>query len=442
MTWLALDDTDSVHGGCTTHVAWELLRSLPNADLIGLPRLVRLNPNVPWKTRGNGAVAFQLGHGEGTPRVAGASGDAGIRSYQRGSPLERREIRALWNHAQRLLEAWAQLQDSKTHPGLAIFQARPGDDFYWDAVHRVVDLPRALQLLKRWKARWKGWKNGRGLIGALAAASWPARHGTYEWISYREPARWGTARALDGSLGRELNERFATTFDNYDARHDHLRIEPRSPCPVLAGIRGTDPADLVSAARLLGPEPPAGALLFATNQATDDHLRPRPANAVEPFSSAILLGAVEGPPRVTPGGHVFARLADRTGTVTLAAYEPTKEFRQALRVLGPGDAVEAYGAVHANPHVLALEKLRVIEQAPRHRARPPLCSGCGIRMKSRGRVQGYRCRRCRASVSRAATVYEPEERPDVRGFHEVPVSVRRHLARPLRFSSAPTMGYC
>jgi len=34
-------------------------------DIIGYPKLVRLNPNVPWKTRGNGAVSLQIGTGKG-----------------------------------------------------------------------------------------------------------------------------------------------------------------------------------------------------------------------------------------------------------------------------------------------------------------------------------------------------------------------------------------
>ena len=36
-----------------------------NIDIIGYPRLVRLNPNIPWKTRGNGAISIQIGKGKG-----------------------------------------------------------------------------------------------------------------------------------------------------------------------------------------------------------------------------------------------------------------------------------------------------------------------------------------------------------------------------------------
>ena len=64
MLHVGIDDTDSLDGGCTTWVALRVIEELlPDFDLIGSPRLVRLNPDVPWKTRGNGAVALAFGRG-------------------------------------------------------------------------------------------------------------------------------------------------------------------------------------------------------------------------------------------------------------------------------------------------------------------------------------------------------------------------------------------
>ena len=53
---IGLDDTDSPEGGCTTYIGARLVEEL---DALGVrftdyPNLLRLNPNVPWKTRGNG----------------------------------------------------------------------------------------------------------------------------------------------------------------------------------------------------------------------------------------------------------------------------------------------------------------------------------------------------------------------------------------------------
>src|SRR5712691_12669580 len=72
--WIGVDDTDSLQGMCTTFLATEIVRDLTtDLDLVGYPRLVRLNPNIPWKTRGNGAICLRIGNGEGRPRVVGES---------------------------------------------------------------------------------------------------------------------------------------------------------------------------------------------------------------------------------------------------------------------------------------------------------------------------------------------------------------------------------
>src|SRR5437879_7165543 len=68
--WIGIDDTDSLQGMCTTYLATEIVRDLTQEfDLIGFPRLVRLNPNIPWKTRGNGAVCLRIGRGEGPKSI-------------------------------------------------------------------------------------------------------------------------------------------------------------------------------------------------------------------------------------------------------------------------------------------------------------------------------------------------------------------------------------
>ena len=60
MLHIGIDDTDSLGGGCTTWLITEIISELSELDLVDFPRLVRLNPNVPWKTRGNGALSLSL----------------------------------------------------------------------------------------------------------------------------------------------------------------------------------------------------------------------------------------------------------------------------------------------------------------------------------------------------------------------------------------------
>ena len=58
---IGFDDTDSPNGGCTTYIAAILVKKFKNLGFYfsDYPNLIRLNPNVPWKTRGNGAICLR-----------------------------------------------------------------------------------------------------------------------------------------------------------------------------------------------------------------------------------------------------------------------------------------------------------------------------------------------------------------------------------------------
>jgi tRNA(Ile2)-agmatinylcytidine synthase len=109
------------------------------------------------------------------------------------------------------------------------------------------------------------------------------------------------------------------------------------------------------------------------------------------------------------------------------AYEPTRGFRDVIRNLQAGDAVEACGSYKGGS--LNLEKIRVRSLAADEERRPPPCGGCGRRMTSAGKGKGYKCRACGVKSR------DPEVRLHPRsiacGWYEVPPSARRHLARPL-----------
>ena len=57
-----MDDIDSPNGGCTTHFASYLVEQLESSGVYWLdyPNLIRLNPNIPYRTRGNGAVSLKF----------------------------------------------------------------------------------------------------------------------------------------------------------------------------------------------------------------------------------------------------------------------------------------------------------------------------------------------------------------------------------------------
>ncbi|MEZ0270333.1 MAG: DNA-binding protein, partial [Nitrososphaeraceae archaeon] len=60
---IGFDDTDSAEGRCTTNLAFKTISKLTSetdSKFIDYPLLVRLNPNIPWKTRGNGAICLRI----------------------------------------------------------------------------------------------------------------------------------------------------------------------------------------------------------------------------------------------------------------------------------------------------------------------------------------------------------------------------------------------
>src|SRR5574337_1408683 len=59
---IGFDDTDSRKGMCTTFLAYKIVQHLrkEKVKFLAYPYLIRFNPNIPWKTRGNGAVGLKI----------------------------------------------------------------------------------------------------------------------------------------------------------------------------------------------------------------------------------------------------------------------------------------------------------------------------------------------------------------------------------------------
>ncbi|MEM3041015.1 MAG: DUF1743 domain-containing protein, partial [Nitrososphaerota archaeon] len=81
-------------------------------------------------------------------------------------------------------------------------------------------------------------KNGRGIIGALAAIGFTGEK-TYELISYRNPSNYGKKRQINLESVHKMNEKmFPRVFDNIDAETGRILITPHGNDPVFCGIRG------------------------------------------------------------------------------------------------------------------------------------------------------------------------------------------------------------
>jgi len=408
VTVVGLDDTDSRDRGmCTTYVAARLARRLREAGWnVERTLLVRLNPAVEHKTRGNAALAVHTDADVDTARTL------------IGEVIE-----------------LAETEDPRTNPGVVVADGKPEwipDDvaeFARRAIRTHHDIDDARELTDRHGFATLSRGNGRGLIGALAAVgAWEAfEEWTYESISYRERERWGTDRDVDREpVFAAAEAAYPDAWDTVDRGEGQAVCIPHTPCPILYGIRGDDPDVVESVADRIESEPVASRQLFVTNQGTDAHLEPATIGETTDGRAYCVDGTITEPPETRTGGHVFLTVGDGKHTIECAAFEPTKRFRDRVRALRAGDDVTVCGEV--SDGTLKLEKFAVRDLRETALATPD-CPECGRSMESAGRGQGYRCRDCGTSAD--GKVAREIDRDLEVGWYEVPPVARRHIAKPL-----------
>lgn len=428
-TLLAFDDTDSPEGMCTTYLAPLLLKELRGYDLLGLPRLVRLNPNIPWKTRGNAAVCLPLGYGIGPSTVCGNIGGEEVRFYNRGRAAEPEKVMDI---ASAVLERVSRFECDKTNPGIAASNRKPRPAFYWHVVREIAKIREAEEELRSADAVWRKYKTGRGIIGAAAAMSWRPMDRTWEVIAYRHPSRFGTPRTIDPKSVIEMDQRTRQTFNNYDYENGHIAIAPGSPCPILFGIRGDSWRELLRARTIIRGEEPDMWLLFLTNQATEDHVMDRRVGDLRPRDSARVDVNVSRGPDTIAGGHVILPVTDGK-EIDAAFYEPSRGFREVARALLPGDKLTVIGSVRETPRSLNVEKICIRSLVKDVRkTHNPTCRACGKSMHSTGRGQGFACKKCGAKAPLTRAEFKTVPRSVKPGWYEPPVASRRHLHKPIR----------
>ncbi len=412
MTVIGLDDTDSRElGMCTTYVATRLAERVAAEGCLERTILVRLNPAVEHKTRGNAALAVHCDL------------DADRALDLVGAELDR-----------------AATADPDTNPGAVVADCEPGAvprgavDVAERAVREYVQPGTVREIIEAAGFATVERGNGRGLVGATAAVgAWRAfGEWTYECLSYRERDRWGTPREVDrDSAFAAAAAGYPEVWDTVDREEGVAVCVPRTPCPVLHGIRGDDPDAVREVADAIDGEPVARRRTFLTNQGTDAHLGPA-AEDVRDGRAYRLDGRVTAPPETREGGHVFVSLApegevgETRAELVCVAFEPTKRFRDRVRALRPGDRLTVCGEV--SDGTLKLEKFAVRELVTTERVTPD-CPECGRSMESAGRDAGYRCRDCATSADR--TVERALDRDLAVGWYEVPPCARRHVAKPL-----------
>jgi len=413
---IGLDDTDSPEGGCTTYLAATLVERFLElgATFTDYPTLLRLNPNAPWKTRGNASVCIRI---EIEPELGGAVKEETLEA----------------------VETQGEFECENTNPGVVFHRGdvpRPLEEFSERVVRSIVSLEEAEGLIDEHCSSAVGYKNGRGLIGALAAVGGTLEGDhTYELLAYRTPPYRGRERLVDASSVRRMDEVMKdSTFNNVDPGTGRPLITPHGPDPVLFGVRGETPEAVRRAATMVEVgEPVERWVIFRSNQGTDAHLKGLCKVAeMEPFHPAVVQGRVLSRPETMRGGHVFFRLGDETGETDCAAYEPTGPFRKVVRKLAPGDGLRACGGVRAEERfTLNLEKFEVLSLAPETRLMNPRCPRCGGSTESMGFEKGHRCRKCGFRGPDLGKVELTIARGLEPGLYLPPPRAHRHLTKPL-----------
>ncbi len=407
---IGIDDTDSPNCMCTTYLGALIYREISClAEPLDLPRLIRLNPNIPYKTRGNGAVSMTF-------------------------EIDEEVIPEVKNLVLSYVNQLADFSHENTNPGVAFLEGKIPErlrEFSLKALREHVTIEEAEEVAREVGAETFKFKLGRGIIGALASIGYSLKRFTYELLAYREPENWGTSRRVDAdSVFNADSWSFPFTYDNVDPYKRTVLIAPHGKDPVLVGIRGIDAGKVIQTfERVKFGEPVAFYQIYKTNQNTDDHLIQKRIEELKLYDSAVVRGRVSKP-YWEHGGHVFFELEDETGKIRVAAFEPTKKFRNYVRKLLPGDEVIAAGSVkeHEGALTLNLEKFYPVKLVPKIEYRKPKCPKCGRTMKSKGDY--LKCKRCGYRMpKKLIPIKVPRELE--RKIYEVPPGARKHLSRPL-----------
>ena len=418
MLHIAFDDTDSQIGRCTTHLAFKVVQQLKmmDAELVENPLLVRLNPNIPWKTRGNGAVCLRA-------RVSDA-----------GNVID---------HVRHAVEKGSAIGGG-ANPGVAFLT---GDNipsalerFSSAAMCDVLSRQMAEKVANSNGIEYYTYGNGQGLVGSLGAMGCLMLDSdyTFELIAYRRPENCGKPRIVDeGKVIKFSEDTYPNTFNNYDREQGRILIAPHGPDPVYFGIRGENPDVVSSAIESLQPEEELdGWMVYRTNQGTNMHLQNELKIAgIKAYTAGYLRCKVAARPITIEGGHVIFSVEQEGAQMPAAVYEPTGLGRVAAS-LELGDIIEIGCGVRKgttkHPKILNVEYLLVSSVAEIYKMKNPLCKICGKRMKSEGKGKGFQCDKCKFRDSKATKISCPVERGLGPGLYIPTPKAHRHLTKPMQ----------
>lgn len=410
---VGFDDTDSPKGMCTTFLAYKIVDYLKKQDLefLDFPRLIRFNPNIPWKTRGNGAVSFKI-------RTKYPS--------------------KIKNKIKNFISKYSDTQNG-ANPGLVFYENNtiPSQftEFSELALWQLINRSQAKKFASKNNLEifYKG--NGQGLVGAIGAIGYHFVDHTLELLSYRRPSNFGQKRKISSKSVKTMQERtYPYTFNSFDKKKSRVLITPHGPDPVFYGIRGEKVESLLMATKILETkERLAGHLIFKSNQGTGDHLKNTfTKTTLKPYASGVITGIVSSNPKIEKGGHVFFSINCNGDELRCAVYKPTGISSIALGLI-EGDKLCVGGGIRkaskTHPRILNLEFIDIVDLKKNVMETNPICRRCKKSMKSKGQNQGYQCVKC-GKTSKNKTILEIPRKIN-KQLYLPEVSAHRHLSRPL-----------
>lgn len=409
---IGFDDTDSPKGMCTTYLAYKLVDSLKKekVEFLDYPRLIRFNPNIPWKTRGNGAVSLKIKTSK--PDLVK---DKVIRFVKKFSDLK-----------------------NGANPAVVFFESADIPEeftkFSKHALWHLISRNQAKKFVSDHNLESFYIGNGQGLVGATGAIGYKFSDHTFELLSYRRKSQFGKKRKLVADSVRQMQEKtYPRTFNSYDTKKQRVLFAPRGPDPVFFGIRGEDIDSLLAASRLVKTlEKPDGYMVFKSNQGTGDHLRNEiDVHSLKPYCSGTITGVVSMQPKIEKGGHVMFAIKKDDAEIKCAVYKETGITKNAINLI-VGDKIRVGGGIRKasgrHPRILNVELFQVLDLEKKHILVNPMCTKCKKRMKSKGRGQGFECIRCSKKSTRKEIKQVTRQ---VKKQTYVPqMSAHRHLTRP------------
>ncbi|MFB5620323.1 MAG: DUF1743 domain-containing protein [Nitrosopumilus sp.] len=411
---VGFDDTDSPRGMCTTFLAYKIVDLLQKqkTEFLDFPRLIRFNPNIPWKTRGNGAVSMRI---------------------------KTKNPSKIKNQIKNLVAKYSDTQNG-ANPGLVFFENDliPSEftKFSKLALWQLINRNNAKKFAKKNHIEIYYQGNGQGLVGAIGAIGYDFDDHTLELLSYRKKPKFGKERKISTESVKVMQEKTSpNTFNSFDTKKGRILITPHGPDPVFYGVRGENVDSLVYATKILKTsEKLDGYMIFKSNQGTGDHLKNElNFENIKPYASGKLTGIVSNMPKTVKGGHVFFKIISKNHEFWCAVYKPTGMTTIASNLL-KGDKICVGGGVRKAsknfPRIINLEFLDVITLAKSTLLSNPKCKKCNKKMKSKGVNQGFQCIRCGTKSSKKIII---ENSRKIKNQLYLPeISAHRHLSRPLQ----------